>query len=896
MSQEKTALLFPRAMFRQRTYVFALAVLLLIPAFITAPYILSDAENPEGVIQYPSHVDMQSEGFLLVILDGVGRDFLSNREHFPAMHSSMKNAAVLEITTGPLTLSATCISELMTGVPNNPVDGLKNFNLGHPGGTDPWLLSHHDPRYSVGMIGSYVMGNLYADYPEIDFIDTFKGHGDFYEGDEDTELELLRWLDEGEKNVIAAHFSGPDKVGHKWGIKSQEYSDKIEDLDKAMVRILNHVPENWTVVITADHGMTDSGSHGSAEQVTREVSALITGPDVSLSARIDVHQRDVPALMATILELPFPVQLDGKIPLIIFNLDGEQKAILDQWNWDAAVKRNEFYQDEYGKEFQPLSQDFIDWDSVSSDSTFVRNFDQNLSLLAWGSMVFLSMSLLGVHSFRKRKPQFDAVLFCGVIGFSLWSHVNLSSYPMVHRFTGGVFAVGLISWPFLKAREDSKGVDALYRYHVPFSAFSRPQYWLLLFLFIFLFTLDFSTATSMSSFLWIAVACLDVFGLTNYSETKEGDEGAPVLFFLAAVSFASLRLWFALIPLFFIVLKLTAKAYDKKKSNSTFVPLLSLSLLIFVALISVHRRIFNAHWLLELARAGWSDSLETWFFSILIIALGSMVCVFSIHKRWSLTRWAQTSSWLVLSLTVQILGSTNIDRLFLAVSLACLVLVVLNPRAKMNNALSKQCFLSLLAGFTILTWGTWTGMITLVLLSILPTLIQVLFKNPETPFQSNTRMYVALTIIPWAVWILWWTSLGQVNGLQTCIEGICPHPRELDPGVVMVRGGYVGSRINPSTGWMTLMIVLPLVLSSSALFYQFCEQNVSVKPYVIGQLLLILGCLNMYAFSPEFPRLIYNLTWNILFAAFQMLCALLAVMIYQTKNTWMKFTASASKQ
>ena len=286
---------------------------------------------------------------------------------------------------------------------------------------------------------------------------------------------MLRWLDEGENNVIAAHFSGPDKVGHKWGIKSQEYSDKIEDLDKAMVRILNHVPENWTVVITADHGMTDSGSHGSAEQVTREVSALITGPDVSLSARIDVHQRDVPALMATILELPFPIQLDGKIPLIIFNLDGEQKAILDQWNWDAAVKRNEFYQDEYGKEFQPLSQDFIDWDSVSSDSTFVRNFDQNLSLLAWSSMVFLSMSLLGVHSFRKRKPQFDAVLFCGVIGFSLWSHVNLSSYPMVPRFMGGVFAVGLVSWPFLKARENSKEVDALYGYHVPFSAFSRPN-------------------------------------------------------------------------------------------------------------------------------------------------------------------------------------------------------------------------------------------------------------------------------------------------------------------------------------------------------------------------------------------------------------------------------------
>ena len=238
------------------------------------------------------------------------------------------------------------------------------------------------------------------------------------------------------------------------------------------------------------------------------------------------------------------------------------------------------------------------------------------------------------------------------------------------------------------------------------------------------------------------------------------------------------------------------------------------------------------------------------------------------------------------------MGSTDLDRIFLIISIIGLGFVVWNPRQIVDSVVSRQILFSLITGFTLLTWGAWAAVITLVLLSTLPYLIQLLFKNDDYPMKSHTRMYVALTIIPWAVWILWWTSLGQVNGLQTCIEGLCPHPRELDPGVVMVRGGYIGSRANPSTTWMGMMVVLPLVICSCAIMYQFCEQQISVKPYVLGQIILIIGCLNMYAFSPEFPRLIYNLTWNILFSAFQIGCAILALMVYRIRNRLPKLIVS----
>ena len=52
MNPEKPNLLRSKPMFHKRTYALAMIVLFLVPALITAPYILSDTENPEGEVQY----------------------------------------------------------------------------------------------------------------------------------------------------------------------------------------------------------------------------------------------------------------------------------------------------------------------------------------------------------------------------------------------------------------------------------------------------------------------------------------------------------------------------------------------------------------------------------------------------------------------------------------------------------------------------------------------------------------------------------------------------------------------------------------------------------------------------------------------------------------------------
>ena len=169
-----------------RLWLPIILVLLILPTFYTAPHIILKPENPEGDIDYPSNIESESEGLVLIVLDGVGDDYLLSDNYMPKLNKYRENSAILNVRTGPLTLSATCVSEMMTGVPNSPIDGLRNFDLSHPGGNDPWLAASNDDRYDVAMVGSYVMGNIYKQVDGINFTNTFKGHSDYCEGDEET--------------------------------------------------------------------------------------------------------------------------------------------------------------------------------------------------------------------------------------------------------------------------------------------------------------------------------------------------------------------------------------------------------------------------------------------------------------------------------------------------------------------------------------------------------------------------------------------------------------------------------------------------------------------------------------------------------------------------------------
>ena len=233
---------------------------------MTGNYIVSDSPVPEdGLEDNPYPNKQMSEGMLFIVLDGGRKDMMSNPEFMPNLNQRVESGAYLEVETNPITMTASCVKEIATGVPSRPNEGLNNFHPVHPGTPDGWnLASTHDGDgdglydHQVGILGDYVWRDLYPDREIIPFAKHRYGHADFYLGDEEAFETMYSWLSgdapdgyERALNIIIAHLSGLDSVGHRYGSKgATEYEDKLKWLDDKMDIAFNLVPENWIVAVT----------------------------------------------------------------------------------------------------------------------------------------------------------------------------------------------------------------------------------------------------------------------------------------------------------------------------------------------------------------------------------------------------------------------------------------------------------------------------------------------------------------------------------------------------------------------------------------------------------------------------------------------------------------------
>ena len=814
---------------RSRPFTY-LTLMLIIPLFVTAPHVLLDSETPEGItILPPSSHEPLSEGFILIILDGVGEGWMLNEESMPLLNERRESGATLHLRTGPLTLSATCVSEIMNGVPNSPSDGLRNFNLEHPGGDDAWTLaSSNSPLYDVGLVGSYVFGNMYGDMQDLQFTNTFLGHADYYQGDEDTADVLFEWFENDSYNVIGAHFSGPDKVGHRWGTTGEKYSEKITHIDGLIDEVLDAVPENWTILVTADHGMTKLGTHGSSQDVTREVAALVWGPSIIPGSHSEGHQRDIPALTIAVLNLPFPVQLHGQIPLDILDISAIERAELDMWNWQAAYERQIFLQSIDRPAANDIRPDIIEWDKIPIDAEFTRFIDLLISASTWSLLAASAILLVGMGIPKTIEERRVSAIFITVLTVMIMSHAFIGYVTIFPRLIGAFSSIWIVWWSL--NNNEHPNLNSKKKQHKWIS--TMPEWWP-----------------------WLAAALV--------------------------LSFSSIRLWFTLIPLTWIIINRRFKASDNFQTNHEKYSLLALGSISLLAIMGVHERLVGEHWVLHLVQSGWPDNNMNLIFSILILSITGPVYRYLSNSEEYKIEGIFTSLWLLLILFVNWIEISLIDIISL-LTILIMGIVGISQRANIipnklfNIKLPKELDIAALGGLLVLTWGAWSAAVTLLIISSIDVLMRTEWKwiTLEKYNLKNAKPFIAAAILPLVIWTLWWTMLGQVNGLEAWA---LPHPRELDPGRLIVKGGYVGARDNPPTVWMAILISLPLLLSSTAIVSKLRQRNLSLRPYALALSLQLVGCFATLAFAPPFPRLVFSLTWNIVFSIFQIIAVLLSL-------------------
>ena len=158
-----------------------------------------------------------------------------------------------------------------------------------------------------------------------------------------------------DKNVFFLHLLGLDTTGHGYRPYSKEYLHNIKIVDEGVKEITKLIEDFYgddktAFIFTADHGMSDWGSHGDGHPDNTRTPLVAWGagvakPVVNASGkalghedgfssdwgfdqirRHDVDQADVAALMAYLAGLEFPVNSVGALPLSYVAGDPKEKA------------------------------------------------------------------------------------------------------------------------------------------------------------------------------------------------------------------------------------------------------------------------------------------------------------------------------------------------------------------------------------------------------------------------------------------------------------------------------------------------------------------------------------------------------------------------------------------
>ncbi|KAI1961922.1 Glycosyl phosphatidyl inositol anchor synthesis [Ophidiomyces ophidiicola] len=386
------------------------------------------------------------------------------------------------------------VSAVMTGWKLNPVNFDSVFNRSRH--TWSWGSPDILPMFKEGAVRGRIDAETYGEEAE-DFtqestqldiwvFDRVKEL--FARAKEDAELNAKLRED---KVVFFLHLLGLDTAGHSYRPYSKEYLHNIKVVDQGVREITELAEEFYgdgetAFVFTADHGMSDWGSHGDGHPQNTRTPLVVWGSgvakpkvsnrgvapghedgfssdwDLDHVQRHDVAQADVAALMAYLAGLEFPVNSVGQLPLDYLDASPKQKAraalanvqgVLEMYHIKEEQKRSATLR------YKPYSL-FADPDSspdaqVSEIRKLIdkRKYDESIAR----SSELLKQTLDGLRYLQTYDWLFLRTIvtagYLGWIAYSLATVIDLhvlhqSSQPSRSTFTTMIFSsvlVGLYS-------------------------------------------------------------------------------------------------------------------------------------------------------------------------------------------------------------------------------------------------------------------------------------------------------------------------------------------------------------------------------------------------------------------------------------------------------------------
>ncbi|KAK4210417.1 Phosphatidylinositolglycan class N-domain-containing protein [Rhypophila decipiens] len=249
------------------------------------------------------------------------------------------------------------VSAVTTGWKMNPVnfDSLFNRSRHTWSWGSPDILPMFEHGAVPGRVDGYTYGHELEDFSSDALVLdlwVFDHVKDFF-AEARTNKTLYNALKE-DKIVFFLHLLGLDTNGHSYRPYSKEYLNNIKVVDQGVKEVAGLIDnfygdDRTAFVFTADHGMSDWGSHGDGHPNNTRTPLIAWGSGVAKPQlypgevapghdeyssdwnldnvrRHDVAQADVAALMAYLVGVDFPANSVGELPLSFLAADIQEKA------------------------------------------------------------------------------------------------------------------------------------------------------------------------------------------------------------------------------------------------------------------------------------------------------------------------------------------------------------------------------------------------------------------------------------------------------------------------------------------------------------------------------------------------------------------------------------------
>jgi len=250
---------------------------------------------------------------LLFIVDGLRYDVATNPKRMPHFVAAMKKHSSGLIWAGRISMSSSAVLAYGTGQWGQLEQLALNMFSQRPS-FNSWLENGaRNHGLTLDMVGDVNWIQMYRDHLSELRPDP---HGVAMEFDMNPQnFADIRELLKRSPSFLVAQLTTPDHQGHVHGIPSPAYGAHIRAFDKLLHELLQELGPQWTVIVTSDHGATDTGTHGSDTPVQRQSPIYAYGPGIVPGVKLqrELEQIELGNTIATLLGAELPAHSQGHV-------------------------------------------------------------------------------------------------------------------------------------------------------------------------------------------------------------------------------------------------------------------------------------------------------------------------------------------------------------------------------------------------------------------------------------------------------------------------------------------------------------------------------------------------------------------------------------------------------